>query len=267
MAQDGYPSDPLTWRSFKKIEERTIRKASFSVFTTPGAAKMYRERYPEAANRISVLENGFDEDSFSSVRLKPGPREPLVPGVLTLLHSGVVYPSERDPRQLFGAIQRLAAAGKVNSRQLRLRFRAAMHENPLRALAREYGIERFIEVLPPIPYGAALEEMLRADALLILQAANCNEQIPAKLYEYLRARRPILGLTDPKGDTAGLLRRAGLDTVAALESVDDIAEMLDSFVLAVTNDRAPLPREDYIASSTRRCRATSFVSLLDQVAV
>ena len=44
--------------------------------------------------------------------------------------------------------------------------------------------------------------MLRADGLLILQAANCNEQIPAKLYKYLRARRPIVALTDPQATLA-----------------------------------------------------------------
>ena len=62
---------------------------------------------------------------------------------------------------------------------------------------------------PPIGYGEALAEMISSDALLILQASNCNDQIPAKLYECLRARRPILGLTDPAGDTAAALRAAG----------------------------------------------------------
>ena len=46
--------------------------------------------------------------------------------------------------------------------------------------------------------------------LLLLQASNCNDQVPAKAYEYLRCHRPVLALTDPAGDTAELLRsRAG----------------------------------------------------------
>ena len=44
MAQDGYPADPRLWRSFKDIEEKTIRHARSSVFTTPGAARYYKER-------------------------------------------------------------------------------------------------------------------------------------------------------------------------------------------------------------------------------
>src|SRR5262249_30780911 len=56
MAQEGYPEDPRMWRSFRKIEERALRRASFSVFATPGAAKMYRDRYPDVPGaRIVVI--------------------------------------------------------------------------------------------------------------------------------------------------------------------------------------------------------------------
>jgi len=40
MAQDGYPEDPKTWRSFRRIEEATLRRASRAVFVTEGAARM-----------------------------------------------------------------------------------------------------------------------------------------------------------------------------------------------------------------------------------
>src|SRR5690242_2891946 len=101
MAQDGYPADPLQWRAFKCIEEAAVREARFSVFTTPGAAREYRKRYPASQDRIVVVENGFDEESFASIAPVAGGGRPLNPGAVTLLHSGIVYPSERDPTQLF----------------------------------------------------------------------------------------------------------------------------------------------------------------------
>ena len=67
MAQDGYPADPPTWRSFKNIEEMTMREARFSVFTAPGAARTYRERYPACASQVEVIENGYDEESFAGL--------------------------------------------------------------------------------------------------------------------------------------------------------------------------------------------------------
>ena len=47
--------------------------------------------------------------------------------------------------------------------------------------------------------------MRRADGLLLFQGAQCNRQIPAKAYEYLACRRPIIGLIDSSGDTYDLV--------------------------------------------------------------
>ncbi len=235
MAQDGYPEDAATWRSFEAIERDAVANAASCTFTTPGAVALYRARYPQHAARIHALENGFDEDSFAAAeadlaaRVEAG-RCPLVPGAITLLHSGIVYPSERDPSHLLAAVRALHDAGRITPQRLRLRFRAAVHDAAIRQLALERGVLDYIDLLPPIPYAQALGEMLRADGLLALQASNCNEQVPAKIYEYMRARRPIVALTDPKGDTAEVLRQVGVTRIAPLDSTTDIAALIDAFV-------------------------------------
>jgi hypothetical protein len=105
--------------------------------------------------------------------------------------------------------------------------------------------------------------MMRADALLLLQAANCNEQIPAKLYEYMRAGRPVLALTDPRGDTATTVRHAGLDTIAKLDSIDEIQQLLKRFIDQNGSHPLPVPDGNFVASASRRRRAASLAALLD----
>jgi glycosyltransferase involved in cell wall biosynthesis len=262
MAQDGYPADPETWRSYQRIEQQALEQARHSLFTTPGAAQMYRERYPQAADRIAVLENGYDEESFANAA--PAPTQPLADDQpVVLLHSGIVYPSERDPNQLFQALQRLQAQGRLLPQQLKLRFRASAHDDLLTRLAKQYGVQDFIELCPAVPYRQALAEMLSVDALLVMQASNCNAQIPAKIYEYLRAGRPLLGLTDPVGDTAGVLRNAGVDAVAPLDSVDAIAELLPRFVAAVRSQSVALPSPEAVRAASRHGRSQAFAQLLD----
>lgn len=48
---------------------------------------------------------------------------------------------------------------------------------------------------------------MSADRALLFQAPNRNHQIPAKLYEHLRAGNLILAMTGPTGDTAATLQR------------------------------------------------------------
>ena len=271
MAQEGYPADPITWQSYLGIEADTAEHARYCVFTTPGAARMYQERYPAAASRMVVLENGYDEESFASVAPKPSllPRGDNVPGLgarpLVMLHSGIVYPSERDPSQLFEALGKLNKASSLSSSDLRIRFRASMHDDMLRSLAQTHGVQDLIELCPAIPYREALAEMMTVDALLIMQASNCNAQIPAKIYEYLRAGKPILGLTDPQGDTAGVLRGAGLDNIARLDSVDEIALLLPAMVRRWREGLLALPQPQAVRNASRLERSQALVVLLNHV--
>jgi len=263
MAQDGYPADPRVWRSFKRIEESAVRHASFCVFAAPGAARLYRERYGDAAGaHLEVIENGYDEESFAPCDNALAEKGPLLPGTFTLVHSGIVYPSERDPTQLFRALRQMLDSGTLKPGELRLRLRAPAHEGLLRKLLEEIRVGEIVEIAPPLPYRQALEEMLRADGLLVLQASNCNDQIPAKAYEYLRCRRPILALTDPAGDTAGLLRGAGSRSIARLDSMEDIAGGLRRFLDSAKRSDAASPTEAFVAGASRLHRTQELAELL-----
>ena len=262
MLQSDYPVEPATRTHFKKIEEAAILQARLSLFTTPSAARTFRARYPTAADRIHVLENGYDEPSFAQLesRLAAAPTSKSG-GPRVLLHSGTIYPSERDPTQLMQALQRLHAAGVINPGLLRVRFRAAIHDALLMELAHAHGVTDYVEVGPPVGYGDALDEMLRVDGLLLLQAANCNEQVPAKAYEYMRAGRPVLCLTDPAGDTAAVLRDAGIRKMARLDSADEIADLLTVFLS--DGHQGLLPSPSAVAAASRDSRTAQLARWLD----
>ena len=142
MAKKGNPEDPRVWQAFSRIEQAAARHASRLVFVTPSALRMYRERFSQLpAERFALIENGYDEESFVAAEQELNPT-PLNPGHFTLLHSGIVYPSERDPSALLAALATLRRAGQPGLAALRLRFRAAVHEDLIRRLAAECGVDR-----------------------------------------------------------------------------------------------------------------------------
>lgn len=262
MAQDGYPADPATWRQFNTIERETVHRASASTFTTPSASAEYRRRYPIAADRVHLIENGYDAESFG-IAAACAALDPLTPGAKTLLHSGIVYPSERDPTALLAALRQLHDAGDITPATLRLRFRAAVAENPLRRLAEQAGVLAYLDILPAVPYREALSEMLRADGLLVLQASNCNAQIPAKMYEYIRAGRPVLCLSDPSGDTAHALRSTGINAIARLDNAAEIAQLLRRFLGPCDPSLRTTAGAAAVLGASRRSRTAQLASILD----
>ena len=264
MTDVDYPVNPLTRKVYRWIEDRTVRHSCAVVCTTAGAVRNYQQRYPDVpTERFLLVENGYDEENFAGAPM-PAPRDAGAP--FLLVHSGIIYPSERDPVELFAALAGLQAAGQLQPGELRVVLRATAHDDYLAGLIAQHGIGAFVTLAPHIPYREALAEMLGADGLLVLQAANCNHQIPAKLYEYMRAGRPVLALTDPAGDTAAALLQAGIDTIVPLDNRDRIAYALLRFIAQVRSGAAPVATPAAVAGASRRARAAQLARLLDQVA-
>lgn len=265
MTDIDYPRDPLTRRLFRWIERQTVAHCTRLVCTTAGTVDKYRARFPQVPpERFVLIENGYDEENFTQAEGGASPA-PLEGRPFVLVHSGIVYPSERDPTQLFEALAALLQGGQLAPARFQLRLRATANDAYIGAMIRQHGIDSIVSLAPHLPYRDALAEMLGADGLLVLQASNCNHQVPAKLYEYLRARRPVLALTDPVGDTAATLRSAGIDSIAALDSKEEIMKAIMQFLGRAQAGDAPLASAEHIRSHSRGARAGVLASLLDEV--
>ena len=96
-----------------------------------------------------------------------------------------------------------------------------------------------------------------------MQGAGCNQQTPAKVYEYMRCAKPILGLTDREGDTAMLLRSSGIHSIARLDSPDEIERLLPDFIDQVRAETAALPDHGIVQSASRRSRTEALALQLN----
>ena len=222
MTEDNYPTDARTWRLFRWIERKAVKHAAKLLFTAPSAIRMYRERYPElGAERCVLLPNGYDEPDFQGITRtrQTGQR-------IRLLHSGLIYPWERDPRPFFRALARLKSEGQISAETLSVELRACGAEAEFAKDVAALGLEDMVKFLPPLPYRASLQDGADADALLLLQAECCDHQVPAKAYEYLRLNKPVLALTTNNGDTAALLKEAGGATIVDLADENAIYDAL-----------------------------------------
>jgi hypothetical protein len=266
MVQPSYPDSPLQRRIYQWIERQTILRCQKAVFTTHSAMDSYLTRYPDVpASKFSVIENGYDEDGFdggaaAAAAPSSGPRP------LTLVHSGVLYQDGRDPSAFLRALAMLKSLGKLDAAPLRVILRASGNDDEIRALAQQYGVGDMVEVAPSIPYREALSEMLAADGLLVFQGTPFNTQIPAKIYEYFRARKPILGLVDTGGETARVLRAAGFSSIANMDSSEEIARVLEQFAGDITHGLAHVASEELVAASSRAHRAGQLAEVLRRAA-
>ncbi|MEN7343374.1 MAG: glycosyltransferase [Pseudomonadota bacterium] len=262
MSEEDYPRDPTIFAAVRSLEQQVVANATRVTFTTPGTRAMYAERYPDLPDdRWDVIENGYDESAFIGLDDEyspPGDSRPL-----TLVHAGLLYPEERDPRHFFRALAELKAERFFVGRPIRVVLRATGHDELYRDLIDELDIADIVELAPGVAYRDALQEMLKADGLLIFQSSGCNHQIPAKAYEYLRAGRPVFSLTDPAGDTAKLLAENNEHHMADLLDKEKIKKAFVTFFdhckshVYKNNEK----RDQY----SRRLRTKQLAALFDSI--
>jgi len=262
-----HPPDKKLWWARRAIERRAVERSARTILVTPGAKRIYAERYPHMPEEHwAVIPNGYEEEIFAAVGRQTQP-QPLNGRPIHLLHSGLLYPTpDRDPSAFLRALASLRDAGKISSKQVTVTLRASGFESHYSVLIRQYGLENIVHLAPPIPYRDALKEMLGADGLLVFQGYTSNPAIPAKLYEYLRSRRPILAMVDSEGDTAGTLRMVGAGTIVPLESSEEISAGLECFLRQIYQGTAAVGDETVIRGLTRESRATELAALFDQIA-
>lgn len=242
MISANYPSNGLQRKLWQWLESYVLLHAAACIFTTERAAATYLQRYPAAEGRCHVIENGYDEDAFNDV--KPN-RFGVPEHKLLILHSGLIYPKDRNPSTFFAAINNLLQRKLIAREDLCIRFRAPHHDKEVLEYAKQYGLQDVVEVAPPVPYHMAIAEMIGANLLVVFQGSYFNAQIPAKIYEYLRAGRPVLAVVDPDGDTATVLRQFPVVYVADIASAVNIDEHLEHALIDMQDEaQAPLLKEN-----------------------
>ncbi len=259
MSQDGYPTNQTKRKIFDWIERKAVARCKRIIVTTKGTQALYRNRFPQANPELfQLIPNGYDAIAFENLTAIPHGTDKLV-----LLHSGVIYPSERDPKDFFNALSTLKKAGLICQDSLEIRLRATGHDDLYLPVLSELDIEDIVTLLPIVPYHQALQEMLSVDGLLLMQAANCNYQVPAKVYEYIQAQKPILGLMPIEGDTGQLLCMLPQSYIAPLDDSEAIGERFMEFLSSIGAQQT-ITRQDTTHYS-RQYQAKIFEKMLTEV--
>lgn len=148
------------------------------VTISPHLARRLEHRHHK---RVEVVFNGCAEEDFPEP-----PVEGSTSGQLTIRYTGGIYRGFREPSPLFAAIGLLEDELR---QQIRVEFLGESNSD-VEGLADSHGIADRIAMHPHVPYQA-----LVANRCAVAAAVNDKRDegtIPAKLFEYLCTRRPIL---------------------------------------------------------------------------
>jgi glycosyltransferase involved in cell wall biosynthesis len=251
------PGWPVWWEALK--ERAVLRSADSIIVNTPLAREALLHEVPACASKVAAITNGFDPESF----VTRAAREKR-PAHFAILHTGELY-SGRDPRPLFDALVGLQLRPQLPPLRLTFMGQSSDPNHDWPAEARRRGLEDVVCFAGHVQYKEALARMQVADILLLVDSPGRRVGIPAKLFEYLGARRPILALADAQGDVGWALRASGArHRIAAPTDAAQIrqalTELIDESIRHESNGSQPISSE-----FTRFHTAGQLAALLDRL--
>ena len=206
---------PWRQRLETAMERSIVDHGAHAVATTRGIAETLQGRY---GVDVAYVPNACEPERFAHV-------VPRVFAVPTLVYTGNLY-GGRGLEQVFASMARLRAAGQATPR---LCYLGATNREA-QAQAEAAGVLDLVDLEGMRPAAEALAAMRGATANVNVVGAHHARQIPAKAFEQIAARRPILLQTPLPSDTASLL--ADVPAVHVVQ-VGDAAAM-DAAIAALT---------------------------------
>ena len=238
---------PTAWhdRRHRRWERAVLREATHITVTAEATRADYLARYPELApEKISVVTNGFDEEDFSGQPAGAAPAD-----CFTITHAGQLNP-ERRARPFLEAL-RLFLQRRPDARaRTRVRFIGACYQHDIDdALA--LGVAGVVAFEPPRPHREIIRELLGSHLLLLMEQDSDRGGLilPGKVFEYLRSRRPILGLL-PHGAAWDLIETHRAGCCRRTGDRESVADALQGYYEAF--EKGPIPATALSAGTLAR---------------
>ena len=247
------PMSARTWRRLRAMEQSVLDECSTVLAVTP---LVQEEFQAQTSTPVAMITNGYDGGDFD---------QPVEPdGLFNLVHTGL-FAADGNPLNLWKALGVKAWADPEFKQALRLRLVGKVDREVYVAID-EAGLRESVVDLGYCDHLTAVREQLAASVLL-LPLRNDPEYrpiLPGKLFEYLAARRPILGIGQEDGAMARVLADTGAGVTAGWDNLAAMRDFIDQAWEQHKAGGVPAVSGD-IARFSRRNLTRELAALLEKV--
>jgi hypothetical protein len=224
-----------------QIEQEMMRHVAGITYNAPDQAVLLCQRYPgiQASGKpMCLVHNWFEAEEMDQVNAMPARRFDRP----TLLHGGSLYDGVRKVKGLLQAVAltRNSLAGRTGLQFVQIGGGDMSH---LQADVARIGLHQDVLIEPLLPRREFLAVCRGADILLLVvgQDTDIHQHqgaIPAKLYDYFLARRPILVIGPRDCEAGRIVTRCNRGLAVADDSPAEIAAAIERLLAGQGRDGA-----------------------------
>lgn len=235
----SFPTRFHLWRH-RRAEQSVLIGADIVISVTDAITKGLAQIAPRSKAHFETIPNGYDPQDFLELNSSGQSR-------FILTHAGTLNPTRA--KLLKTLLNLLKKKDALWESKIHLRFVGAGSYRELNLCGLEW-----VDFIDYIPHKEAIRMMCESD-LLILAEPN-PKAFTGKIFEYLRTRRPILGLVHPESPAARLIHDAHAGWIIQPEDIPALhSVLLQCFQAKQTGIAAIQPREEIIRQYSRESQA------------
>jgi len=223
-----------------RLERGAIEAAKAVITLNPMHSEDLHARFP--ASRVETLENGCDPADYDVAPAEPS-RRPLV-----LTYAGTVY-GHQSPQPFLRA---LAGLGRSDVEV------QIVGDSFGQFTAGPWPFK--VDVSGHLPHRDLGRVFSRSSAFFLCLETPAARQLPAKLYEYLRAGRPTFAIVPREGAADRWIRSVGSGVSVDAATPEAWVPALKEFLESLDRYQAPSPAPFY-----RRALTGRLAAILDEV--
>jgi len=223
----------LRYRIEEEMEYRVLRDADGVIANTRLNRQNLIKKYGDMVEgKVVTITNGYDEADFEGLnassalpfKKKTRKRERESTGKLVITYTGDLYAN--TARTFLFALAQLVREKKLWDK-IEMRFVGRL-EAPDIELIDQLGLQKVVKLIGYVPHRESIKYLLRSHALLLIVYSGKGGKgwVPGKLYEYLRAKRPIVCIAPPDGCAAEYVAQARAGFIVAPNNMQLIKERL-----------------------------------------
>lgn len=185
-------------KKHRRLEQLVLKDAT-KIITV---SQHWSEDFKKLSNReVEVIRNGFDHADF-------GQNTHQLDNKFSICHIGSMN-KDRNPDTLWKVL-----ANKIKDQtfadKLVIKLIGQVDHSILQSIE-QHGLTPYLQNIAFMPHADAITELEKSQVLLlpINDTPNSLGVVPGKIYEYLGARRPVIGIGPLQGDSAAILADSG----------------------------------------------------------
>jgi len=212
----GLPTFLHKWLA-RNLEKKIIKRSSWVIGVTQPIINSFKKISPEFKEKFVFIPNGFVKEWVKSYSEEKRDK-------LRIIYAGTLY-KKRSPKTFLQGLNLLLKEKPDIRKNIEIIFIGADYEGELKKWIKICELEDIVSYKGYFSIRDARKLMAYSDILLLLISPEYREELTGKIFEYIQAGKPILGIV-PNGEASRFIQEAKIGFVADINDPVNIKTIL-----------------------------------------